>query len=111
MLRGKSRFSRSRARPLAKPVDRTSACDRDQPWAEGSAGIISVPNGMNRQQHILDHILDVVPVMTMPQGQHAQKGRYFVEQATISDPVAVLGPRHQDRPIEIAGGERALIAS
>jgi len=86
-------------RALAQPVDELPAGDGDEPRTERPAGIVGPPHRVQRQERILHGVLDIGGLAQPARGARPQIGRDLPEQPRIGGAIAILGARHQRRPV------------
>ena len=78
--------------------------------AKGSGRVERVPRPVNRQQGLLDHIVDAVGRNAL-EARHALDGDDTMpQQDLIGHAISALGARHPARPARIFGSEGHLRA-
>ncbi len=90
------------ATPLSQKIDRTPLGDRDHPGRKASRGIVGLACAMDRQQDVLDDIVDPVGLQAAPDHAPDQR-RALPQKPTIGGFVSSLRRCHQSRPARIEG--------
>src|SRR6266851_2637657 len=98
MLGFKRRFAQAQTALAAQPVDYPAMRDGNQPWAEGPAWIVGVADSVDRQQYVLNRVLDIRRIAMVSGHEGAQVSGDLVEELPIGGLVALLGVGHQRRP-------------
>src|SRR6266851_3331562 len=109
VLDGQRRLSGPHTILATYPIDKTTVCDRHQPWAKRPSRVVGVSNGMDGHQNVLDRVFHVVRVPIPSRSKRTEIRCYLLQQSTISRSVSLLGTRHEDGPIDVTDARLRLL--